>query len=98
MSRNSRRRTSESQEAVALQPTTPKVQNSNNPFGISFVIPTEVVRLPSGGLFYQEGSTLHGKETIEIKQMTATTIPAIAPPSPPPPEILGPKFASSSMI
>lgn len=71
MSRNSRRRPSTSQEVVPPKVTTPKVQNSDNPFGISFVIPTEVVRLPSGGLFYQEGSTLHGKETIEIKQMTA---------------------------
>jgi hypothetical protein len=71
MSRNSRRITSASPTAVAPQPTSPKIQTSNNPFGISFVVPTEVVELPSGGNFYHEESTLHGKATLEIKQMTA---------------------------
>lgn len=71
MSRNSRRRTSTSQEVVAPQTTAPKTLNRENPFGISFVVPTEVVRLPSGGSFYEESSTIFGKETLEIKQMTA---------------------------
>tara|TARA_Y100001937_G_C7127524_1_gene335561 strand:+ start:2386 stop:3246 length:861 start_codon:yes stop_codon:yes gene_type:complete len=71
MSRNSRRRTSANQEVVAPQPITPNIQNSSNPFGISFVVPTEVVPLPSGGNFYDEGSALSGKDSLEIKQMTA---------------------------
>jgi predicted aspartyl protease len=40
-----------------------------NPF--SFVVPTEFVDLPSRGQFYSSTHPLHGKETIEIKYMTA---------------------------
>ena len=39
--------------------------------GLSFVVPTEVVELPSRGIFYPEGHPLCGEETIEIKHMTA---------------------------
>ena len=39
--------------------------------GFSFVIPTEFVDLPSRGRFYAQGHPLHGKDSIEIKQMTA---------------------------
>ena len=39
--------------------------------GFSFVVPTEFVDLPSQGRFYPEGHPLHGKDCIEIKQMTA---------------------------
>lgn len=38
---------------------------------LSFVVPTEHVELPSKGLFYAEGHPLHGKDTIEIRYMTA---------------------------
>lgn len=38
---------------------------------IGFVMPTEFVQLPSGGKFYPVGHPLHGKEAVEIKQMTA---------------------------
>lgn len=38
---------------------------------LTFVTPTEMVELPSRGLFYPEGHPLHNKESIEIKQMTA---------------------------
>jgi len=37
----------------------------------SFVSPTEIVDLPSRGKFYPEGHPLAGKETVEIKYMTA---------------------------
>ena len=37
----------------------------------SFVVPTEIVELPSKGVFYPEGHPLHGVETVEIKHMTA---------------------------
>jgi len=38
--------------------------------GFSFVVPTELVDLPSQGRFYPEGHPLHNRDTIEIKQMT----------------------------
>lgn len=38
---------------------------------LSFIVPTEHVILPSGGKFYPEHHPLHGKDSIEIKQMTA---------------------------
>lgn len=38
---------------------------------LSFIVPTEHVMLPSGGKFYPEHHPLHGKDSIEIKQMTA---------------------------
>lgn len=38
---------------------------------LSFVVPTEHVELPSKGMFYPEGHPLHGKDSIEIKYMTA---------------------------
>ena len=38
---------------------------------LSFVVPTEFVELPSRGQFYPEGHPLCGKDTIEIKFMTA---------------------------
>jgi len=37
----------------------------------SFVVPTEFVELPSGGVYYPEGHPLNGESSIEIKQMTA---------------------------
>lgn len=37
---------------------------------MQFIVPTETVDLPSGGLFYQEGHPLHQRDTIEIKHMT----------------------------
>lgn len=38
---------------------------------LNFVTPTELVDLPSKGLLYPEGHPLHGKDTVEIRQMTA---------------------------
>jgi len=42
---------------------------SDNPF--SFVVPTEFVELPSGGIYYPENHPLYKQEAVEIKQMTA---------------------------
>jgi|1_EtaG_2_1085319.scaffolds.fasta_scaffold00189_5 hypothetical protein len=39
--------------------------------GLSFVVPTEFVELPSSGRFYPEDHPLHNKEVVEIKYMTA---------------------------
>ena len=38
---------------------------------ISLQLPTELVELPSKGVFYGQESTLHGRSEIEIKQLTA---------------------------
>ena len=38
---------------------------------LNFVAPTEFVDLPSGGKLYPPGHPLHGKDTLEIKFMTA---------------------------
>ena len=38
---------------------------------LHFVVPTEVVDLPSKGKFYPEGHPLHGRENIELRHMTA---------------------------
>ena len=43
-------------------------QTSNQ---FSYPAPTEFVDLPSRGRFYPEGSSLHGKESVEIRYMTA---------------------------
>ena len=47
------------------------MQNNDNGGGLSFVVPTEFVDLPSKGRFYPEGHPLHAQDSIEIKQMTA---------------------------
>ena len=39
--------------------------------GLDFATPTEFVDLPSKGQYYPENHPLHGKESIEIKYMTA---------------------------
>lgn len=52
----------------AVEATRPS--NQNQP-GLSFVVPTEFVELPSGGRYYAKGHPLAGEETIEIKFMTA---------------------------
>jgi len=71
MARNNKNRTgaSSAQEApvAAVQPT----GQVDNPVGLTFVVPTEHVDLPSRGMFYAEDHPLHGQETIEIRHMTA---------------------------
>ena len=52
--------------AAAAQAT-----NQPHPQGLSFVVPTEFVELPSQGKFYPEGHPLYNEEVIEIKYMTA---------------------------
>ena len=43
----------------------------NNFQALQYVVPTELVELPTKGLFYPEGHPLHNKQEIEIKSMTA---------------------------
>lgn len=38
---------------------------------LNFIVPTEYIDLPSKGRFYPVEHPLHGKDTIEVKQMTA---------------------------
>jgi hypothetical protein len=47
-------------------PPVPAAANSLN-----FVVPTEMVDLPSKGEFYANGHPLHGVDSIEVKHMTA---------------------------
>jgi len=50
-----------------LQPShEPVVDNSQ----MQFIVPTEIVELPTKGLFYDEGHPLHMKSEVEIKHMT----------------------------
>ena len=44
-----------------------EAQQTNN---LEFIVPTEIVELPSRGLFYDEGHPLYHVESIEIKHMT----------------------------
>tara|TARA_B100000989_G_C19518760_1_gene463027 strand:+ start:810 stop:1649 length:840 start_codon:yes stop_codon:yes gene_type:complete len=48
-----------------------KPEQNDNPFGLSFVVSTEFVSIPTKGKFYPKTSSLHGVEQVEIKHMTA---------------------------
>jgi hypothetical protein len=50
-------------------PVSEVASGGNSP--LTFTTPTEFVELPTGGRFYPEDHPLHGKETIEIRFMTA---------------------------
>lgn len=70
--RNSRRIQQEQAQVAPPEPELkPKRANPDNPFGLSFVVATESVPLPSGGKYYDEESSLYGVYEIEIKHMTA---------------------------
>lgn len=73
MSRNSRRtRVPKSAESDVASPQQQQPQQEKpNPFGLSFAVATEIVYLPSGGNFYEQGSPMSGVESLEIKAMTA---------------------------
>jgi hypothetical protein len=45
--------------------------SNQNPFGLSFVVPTQKVPLPSQGKYYPAGTPLYGVEELEIRHMTA---------------------------
>ncbi len=70
MSRNKERAYSSPPQPPTQAPEFVK-KSQESPFGISFVVPTESVELPSGGLIYAEDSPLHGVKTLEIKHMTS---------------------------
>jgi hypothetical protein len=64
--RNNEERFSASRETVASE--APVVAPASP---LNFVVPTEIVSLPSEGRFYPEGHALHMRDHIEIRHMTA---------------------------
>ena len=52
-------------------PHQPNERQPDNPFGISFVVPTEFVELPTKGEYYPVSSPLSSRTSVEIKHMTA---------------------------
>lgn len=73
MSRNRQRTKVRQQDNTPHQPPQPQIppQQDANPFGLSFVVPTEFVKLPSKGRFYHEDSPLNGVTELEVKAVTA---------------------------
>ena len=77
MSRNSKKLNPESNpdyvenNTQEAQKPEPPPRTAQNPFGLSFVVPTETVELPSAGAYYPVSSPLHGVKSVEIKHMTA---------------------------
>ena len=67
--RNSRRINSKQEETKQIN--NPRPTSEDNPFGLSFVVATEMVQLPSKGKYYDQDSSLNGTSEIEIKHMTA---------------------------
>ena len=62
------------QDATPFQQITNQPQSSATPLQatpLDFMVPTEYVPLPSRGLLYPHHHPLYGKDSIEIKQMTA---------------------------
>ena len=52
-------------------PTAQAAAPAAQPQGLSFVVPTDFVELPSQGKFYPADHPLHNQEVVEIKHMTA---------------------------
>ena len=75
MSRNANKLPKDTEEEVPNKNEQIKkdlnLNTKDSPFGLSFVVPTEMVDLPSGGKFYPSSHPLHGINQIEIKHMTA---------------------------
>jgi len=57
----------QSDAAPVAQAAAPAAQSQ----GLSFVVPTDFVELPSQGKFYSADHPLHNQEVVEIKHMTA---------------------------
>lgn len=70
MSRNSQRKAT-GLERQKPSPADPAIDTAGGTNGLNFSTPTEHVDLPSGGVFYPENHPLHGKDSVEIKYMTA---------------------------
>ena len=73
MARNNNDRTRTTRpDGTAEQVAAANAQNEyQQDMGLSFVVPTEFVELPSGGKHYPPGHPLHDNEVVEIRHMTA---------------------------
>ena len=71
MSRNNEARTGarQSTDTPPEQMVSPPTEENASP--MQFTTPTEFVDLPSKGKYYEEGNSLYGKDSIEIRFMTA---------------------------
>jgi len=58
-------------DRLGLENNRPQDDNASITSTLNFVVPTEIVDLPSKGMFYPPEHPLHGKDTIEIRYMTA---------------------------
>lgn len=65
-------RNNEDRVGAKKSPSSPAASQAANtgPAPLEFTRPTTIVSLPSKGRFYGEGHSLHGQDTIEIRQMT----------------------------
>tara|TARA_R100001510_G_C7601252_1_gene167746 strand:+ start:65 stop:931 length:867 start_codon:yes stop_codon:yes gene_type:complete len=75
MSRNANKLPKNTEEEVSEKKEQTKKElkpdMKDNPFGLSFVVPTEMVDLPSAGKYYPSSHPLHEISQVEIKHMTA---------------------------
>ena len=73
MSRNQSRAFSNKPKTKSKQETeeAPQMNNPEPKGPFDFIVPTEIVEIPSKGEFYAEGHPLHNVDNIEIKHMTA---------------------------
>ena len=71
--RNAKRRAAAAAHPPQQEVAPPVPQNiqQQHQSALSYAVPTEIVDLPSKGRFYPVGHPLHGKESIEIRYMTA---------------------------
>lgn len=68
-------------DRLGLDSKQPQQSDIAGTLGLNFVVPTELVELPSKGLLYPEDHPLHGQETLEIKYMTAKDEDTLTNPS-----------------
>ena len=71
MTRNSKKLKRKTNTNYIPPQAPPDQSQRDNPFGLPFVVPTEMVDLPSEGSFYPSTSPLCGVKQVEIKHMTA---------------------------
>lgn len=71
MRNNEERLGAQPQRQDTTPPQSLDLTAAKNTGGLSFIVPTEFVPLPSKGRFYPQHHPLHSKEVIEVKQMTA---------------------------
>jgi len=69
--RNNEDRMGASMPDTSVPPQEVIKEQSQEQKSLSFIVPTEMVDLPSKGLLYPEGHPLHGVESVEIRHMTA---------------------------